>query len=75
MIYVVSILVLVDVALEPRPGSPGSEGGFRVSILVLVDVALEHDCIFPYNRGLFRFQSLFSWMLLLNCGTGRRRCG
>ena len=37
---IVSILVLVDVALEPHHGSV-LMAGYRVSILVLVDVALE----------------------------------
>ena len=43
----VSILVLVDVALEPRRTRPGGALGRLVSILVLVDVALEPLCRLP----------------------------
>ncbi len=63
----VSILVLVDVALEPmRPGSGGWRHHDEVSILVLVDVALELSSPGVIPPGSTTFQSLFSWMSLLN---------
>ena len=62
----VSILVLVDVALERDGTTPQRGDAIRVSILVLVDVALELDAYGGTMTGLVGFQSLFSWMSLLN---------
>ena len=61
----VSILVLVDVALEPKDRDfPTRERS--VSILVLVDVALERNHAPGRAPRDPEFQSLFSWMSLLN---------
>ena len=61
----VSILVLVDVALE-RKSSPAGWVAPLVSILVLVDVALERGAARGRDAGILGFQSLFSWMSLWN---------
>ena len=62
----VSILVLVDVALERMLSSYSPRGIITVSILVLVDVALEHPKVLILPSLNRTFQSLFSWMSLLN---------
>ena len=62
----VSILVLMDVGLKPRASQSFSAEIF-VSILVLMDVGLKPSSgkIRTLRRCLF--QSLFWWMLVLNC--------
>ena len=66
LIIWVSILVLVDVALEPETRMPGRRRISNVSILVLVDVALEPCGCQIVASSMRKFQSLFSWMSLLN---------
>ena len=57
-ISAVSILVLVDAALRPRPNTTIA-ATFEVSILVLVDAALR-QCLFAISTEVFiQFQSLF----------------
>ena len=67
---VVSILVILDVALEQ--GVPHEDAlPAQVSILVILDVALEPGRLAPEPRTCCWFQSLLSWMLPLNlqvCG-------
>jgi len=61
VVYLVSILVLVEGALEPRERGNADEYYFRVSILVLVEGALERGRRWYVLSFPSVFQSLFWW--------------
>ncbi len=61
----VSILVILDVALKPELCA-GDRPGRIVSILVILDVALKPYGLCLLLGGGAVFQSLLSWMSLLN---------
>ena len=62
----VSILVILDVALEPHPSRTPLARDHSVSILVILDVALEPLSSVMQCVPAGQFQSLLSWMLPLN---------
>ncbi len=68
--YAVSILVILDVALKHRRRFVRPLGGL-VSILVILDVALKLVGERTYGEARSSFQSLLSWMSLLNSGQTR----